>query len=200
MRDYHHPNIVEMYTTFTDYIPTLSESMDLYPHALPPRINPNGYGRNMSLFIIMKRYDSNLRNYLDQNPTSWRSALKILTQILEGLVHLSRFQVAHRDLKTDNILVNEEAEEVVLSDFGCCWSSPAYGFKCPFPTEDVDKGGNAALMAPEVANATPGLFSFIDYSKADIWSVGAIAYEIFGLENPFYQRLDHRGLDSRTYK
>ena len=50
-------------------------------------------------------------------------------------------------------------------------------------------------MAPEVANATPGLFSFIDYSKADVWAAGTLAYEMFGLENPFYN-----GLDSRTYR
>ena len=37
-----HPNIVKMYTAFSDYIPELSESMELYPHALPPRINPQG--------------------------------------------------------------------------------------------------------------------------------------------------------------
>jgi hypothetical protein len=37
-----HPNIVKMYTAFSDYIPSLSESMELYPHALPPRINPQG--------------------------------------------------------------------------------------------------------------------------------------------------------------
>lgn len=56
-----------------------------------------------------------------------------------------------------------------------------YFFSCPYLTDDVDKGGNAALMAPEVANAVPGIFSFINYEKADVWSCGAMAYEIFGM-------------------
>merc|ERR1712241_879357 len=191
-----HPNIVKMYTAFSDYIPELSESMELYPHALPPRINPQGFGRNMSLFVIMKSYKYNLRRFLDEKNQNlpWRSSLIILTQILEGLVHLSRFKVAHRDLKSDNILMSDCGGEVVLTDFGCCYANSDFGFKCPYTTEDVDRGGNAALMAPEVANATPGLFSFIDYSKADVWAAGTLAYEIFGLENPFYN-----GLDSRTY-
>merc|ERR1711971_547704 len=191
-----HPNIVKMYTAFSDYIPELSESMELYPHALPPRINPQGFGRNMSLFVIMKSYKYNLRRFLDEKGQNmpWRSSLIILTQILEGLVHLSRFKVAHRDLKSDNILISDCGGEVVLTDFGCCYANSNFGFKCPYITEDVDRGGNAALMAPEVANATPGLFSFIDYSKADVWAAGTLAYEIFGLENPFYN-----GLDSRTY-
>lgn len=39
----------------------------------------------------------------------------------------------------------------------------------------------------------------IDYSKADAWAVGAIAYEILGLANPFY---GHGGsaLESRSYR
>lgn len=55
-------------------------------------------------------------------------------------------------------------------------------------------------MAPEVANATPGIFSFIDYSKVDVWAAGAISYEIFGTPNPFYGTRNSRGLDSRNYK
>ena len=71
------------------------------------------------------------------------------------IVHLSRYKIAHRDLKTDNILVDytddqkvHHAPEVVLTDFGCCWYNPQYGFRCPYLTEDVDRGGNSALMAP----------------------------------------------------
>ena len=52
----------------------------------------------------------------------------------------------------------------------------------------------------EVANATPGIFSFINYAKADVWAAGAIAYEVFGLENPFYHKMDRKGLDSRNYR
>jgi serine/threonine protein kinase len=38
----------------------------------------------------------------------------------------------------------------------------------------------------QVINAVPGLLSKIDYAKADVWAVGAIAYEVFGSRNPFY--------------
>lgn len=71
----------------------------------------------------------------------------ILTQVLEALTHLSRHKVAHRDLKTDNILVQNTKEEtisVVVSDFGCCWANKSYGFKCPYLTEDIDKGNKNA--------------------------------------------------------
>jgi len=50
-----HPNIVKMYCVFADRVPMLPGSLSLYPDALPARINPAGYGRNMSLFLLMKR-------------------------------------------------------------------------------------------------------------------------------------------------
>lgn len=45
--------------------------------------------------------------------------------------------------------------------------------------------------------AVPGCGVVIDYSKADAWAVGAIAYEIFGEHNPFYRPV---GLESRRYQ
>lgn len=50
-----HINVVKMYRSFTDYIPELPDSQTLYPDALPFRLNPDGCGRNMSLFLVMKK-------------------------------------------------------------------------------------------------------------------------------------------------
>lgn len=49
----------------------------------------------------------------------------------------------------------------------------------------------------QVKTAVPGGGVLIDYSKADAWAVGAISYEIFGQQNPFYRAV---GLDSRSYQ
>lgn len=48
-----------------------------------------------------------------------------------------------------------------------------------------------------MATAVPGPGVTIDYSKADVWAVGAIAYELFCHPNPFY---GSQGLDSRSYQ
>ena len=103
--------------------------------------------------------------------------------------------IAHRDLKSDNLLIDGADEgfpQLVISDFGCCLG----GLSLPFVTWETDRGGNAALMAPEVARARPGLFTTIRYDKADVWTAGALAYEIFGAENPFYSR----HISSRNYR
>lgn len=60
-----HPNIVVMYYVFADRIPMLPGSWGMYPDALPTRINPNGSGRNMSLFLVMKR------SLLDKTESRW---------------------------------------------------------------------------------------------------------------------------------
>ncbi|XP_013785415.1 serine/threonine-protein kinase PINK1, mitochondrial-like [Limulus polyphemus] len=194
-----HPNIVEMYLAFADWVPLMPQAKLLYPHALPVRLNSEGYGRNMTLFLVMKRYHCSLRNLLKAKNLDYRTSLMIFTQILEGVTHLLRHEVAHRDLKSDNILVDLShgfsQPLVAITDFGCCLTD---GLKLPLPTEDICRGGNLALMAPEVLTAEPGPFSSINFSKSDIWTVGTLAYEIFGKKNPFYPDSPVY-LDSYTY-
>jgi len=102
--------------------------------------------------------------------------------------------IAHRDLKSDNLLIDvcDSFPRLVISDFGCCLD----GLSLPFVTWETDRGGNAALMAPEVAKAKPGIFAKIRYDKADVWTAGTLAYEIFGAQNPFYSR----HITSRNYR
>lgn len=186
-----HPSIVEMYGVFCDQVPDLHMSTSLYPMALPPRLNPQGYGRNMSLFLLMKRYNCSLHDYITQtaNAIPMRTRILLFTQLLEAVSHMNRFNVAHRDLKSDNILIEIRPDmppSLVLSDFGCCIADKVNGLKIPYTSEEIDKGGNTALMAPEIINKQPGAFSVLNYTKADLWACGAIAYEIFGSRNPFY--------------
>lgn len=186
-----HPNIVLMVGVFCAQVPNLMQSSSLYPMALPQRLNPQGYGRNMSLFLLMKRYEYSLCEYLKQSKDiSMRTRLLLFAQLLEGVAHLYRHGIAHRDLKSDNILIDLNGNDVhpvlVLSDFGCCLADKTKGLTVPYTSMDVDRGGNTALMAPEILTKTPGTFSILDYSKSDLWACGAIAYEIFDSINPFY--------------
>lgn len=74
----------------------------------------------------------------------------------------------------------------MLSDFGCSLADKDHGLELPYTSHDLDKGGNTALMAPEIITKTPGTFSILNYTKSDLWACGTIAYEIFGQPNPFY--------------
>ncbi|XP_051173720.1 serine/threonine-protein kinase Pink1, mitochondrial [Leptopilina boulardi] len=201
-----HPNIVAMYSVFADRVPNLPGSLKAYPDALPSRIYPDGSGRNMSLFLLMKRYDTTLKQYFTDRNIRTRESILLFAQLLEGIAHMNSHGIAHRDLKSDNILLDLSEEHdncpsLVITDFGCCLADKSHGLYLPFNSLDIDKGGNVALMAPEIVNAVPGPFTNINYTKADLWTAGTIAYEIFGARNPFYfDKNESENLKNYNYK
>ncbi|XP_014209707.1 serine/threonine-protein kinase PINK1, mitochondrial [Copidosoma floridanum] len=201
-----HPNIVAMYSVFADHVPFLPDSINMYPDALPARLNPEGSGRNMSLFLVMKRYDLTLKQYVtDHDINNVRTSILLFTQLLEAITHMNSHNIAHRDLKSDNVLldISEESDNcptLVITDFGCCLADKNHGLHLPYNTLDIDKGGNAALMAPEIISAEPGPFTSLNYTKSDLWTAGTIAYEIFGLKNPFYGTKEKPMLKNYSYK
>ncbi|XP_026541398.1 serine/threonine-protein kinase PINK1, mitochondrial [Notechis scutatus] len=164
-----HPNIIQVIRAFTSQVPLLPGATVDYPDVLPSTLNPSGLGHSRTLFLVMKNYPCTLRQFLlaEGRPEPPVGAVMIL-QLLEGVDHLVRQGVAHRDLKSDNILV------------------------------DLDSGAPPPPV-PQVATAMPGPGVVIDYSKADVWAVGALAYEILGPGNPFYGQ-GGPALDSRTYQ
>ncbi|KFW02654.1 hypothetical protein N326_13166, partial [Eurypyga helias] len=197
-----HPNIIQVIRAFTSSVPLLPGAFTDYPDVLPLSLNPRGIGHSRTLFLVMKNYPCTLRQYLrGTSPDVFLSTMMIL-QLLEGVDHLVRHGIAHRDLKSDNILVEFDSAGcpwLVITDFGCCLADENVGLRLPFTSSYVDRGGNGCLMAPEVITASPGPGTVINYSKADAWAVGAIAYEIFGLANPFYGHGEST-LESRTYR
>lgn len=194
-----HPNIVSILGVFVDRTPQLEGALHLYPDALPVRMG--GYARNMTLFMVEKRYDMSLKQYLASRDVPTHTSLVMLTQLLEAISFLVRSHITHRDLKTDNILLslnpNSDIPWLVVTDFGFCLTS----LSLPFNSDEVCRGGNRALMAPEIIVPKSGPFVRLDYSCSDVWAVGAIAYEIFNGLNPFYPYPQRQGyLQSISYK
>ncbi|KAM7411304.1 hypothetical protein PAMA_021344 [Pampus argenteus] len=195
-----HPNVIRVYRAFTADVPLLPGAQEEYPDVLPARLNPAGLGNNRTLFLVMKNYPCTLRQYLEVSTPGRRQGSLMVLQLLEGVDHLCRQGVAHRDLKSDNVLLEFDSDgcpHLVISDFGCCLAQSDSSLQLPFNSMWVNRGGNASLMAPEVSTAVPGCGVVIDYSKADAWAAAAISYEIFGQHNPFYREV---GLESRSYQ
>ncbi|XP_067826615.1 serine/threonine-protein kinase PINK1, mitochondrial [Heptranchias perlo] len=197
-----HPNIIQIFRAFTANVPLLPGAWREYPDVLPTRLNPSGFGHNRTLFLVMKNYPCTLRQYLQVCIPSTKCATLMILQLLEGVDHLVQHDIAHRDLKSDNILVEFDSvscPRLVITDFGCCLADEDLGLRLLFTSVYVDRGGNSCLMAPEISAAVPGPSVAIDYSKSDAWSVGTLAYEILGLPNPFYEQGRDR-LESRNYQ
>jgi serine/threonine protein kinase len=90
----------------------------------------------------------------------------ILRQLIEGVAYLHKNKILHRDIKSANILLNDEGE-VKLADFGL-------GRKVRQENVFTYKVVTLWYRAPEL------LWGFKHYSdKIDVWSIGCVAVEFF---------------------
>eukprot|EP01059_Diplonema_ambulator_P028116 TRINITY_DN46831_c0_g1_i1.p1 TRINITY_DN46831_c0_g1~~TRINITY_DN46831_c0_g1_i1.p1 ORF type:complete len:483 (+),score=84.26 TRINITY_DN46831_c0_g1_i1:36-1451(+) len=126
------------------------------------------YRKGRAIWIAMELMDGGkLTNVLSpDNRFTEPQVAYIMKEILKGLRHLHKGGVVHRDIKSDNILLNKSGE-IKLTDFG---------FSAFVSSGDVSKRrtlvGTPYWMAPEVVDAKP-----YDYA-ADIWSLGILGFEI----------------------
>ena len=92
----------------------------------------------------------------------WREAVAIAAAIAEGLDAAHAVGVVHRDVKPDNVLL-EDGGRVVLTDFGIAAARASAGGAV---------AGTPAYMAPEQAAGEPPT------AAADVYSVGVVLYEM----------------------
>lgn len=125
-------------------------------------------------FIAMKYVDGEpLDAILQQGPMPPARALKILAQVASALDYAHRHNVVHRDIKPSNIIVSA-GDRIILTDFGL-----AKGTGSATLTSSGALVGTPAYMSPEQARGDE-----IDY-RADIYSLGVVAYEMFAGRPPF---------------
>jgi serine/threonine protein kinase len=103
-------------------------------------------------------------------------ALAVLVQICDGLGAAHAVGVVHRDLKPDNVIVvptSDGAEMVKLLDFGVAKLLNRDDEDIGFQTAAGSVIGTPAYMSPEQAGGM-----IVDH-RSDIYSLGAIMYELF---------------------
>ena len=74
------------------------------------------------MYIALEMCDMDLKTHMDMQRTNLRAhnLINYTCQVTNGICHLHQLNVAHRDIKPQNVLVKETAEGVILkvSDFG----------------------------------------------------------------------------------
>jgi tetratricopeptide (TPR) repeat protein/predicted Ser/Thr protein kinase len=108
----------------------------------------------------------------NKEPYSMEWKLDVLRQVCNGLAHAHRNGIVHRDVKPANIRVTPEGE-VKIMDFGIAH------LQSSTLTKSGPVLGTVHYMAPEQLDGKK-----VDH-RADIFSVGAIAYELIAYRRPF---------------
>lgn len=100
-------------------------------------------------------------------------ALDIAIQIAEGLEKAHQAGIVHRDIKSDNILINQDGRVKIL-DFGLAKLKGASRLIQPGST-----AGTVAYMSPEQATGEE-----VD-QRSDLFSLGVVFYELLTGQLPF---------------
>ena len=137
-----------------------------------------------SLYLVMERARGRtLTAAIAEGPLHPRLALVVVRQLLEGVGHAHALGLVHRDLKPDNIMLVDMGgwERAKILDFGLVKlvgdaEASIGGAKL---TRTGIVSGTPAYMSPEQA-----LGRIVD-TRADLYSIGIILYELLGGEVPF---------------
>ena len=104
-------------------------------------------------------------------------AVRILKDVADALSYAHDHGVVHRDIKPDNVLIT--GRHAVVTDFGVAKAVSASTGESSLTSVGIALG-TPAYMSPEQASADPN----VDH-RADIYSLGAMAYEMLSGTPPF---------------
>lgn len=126
-------------------------------------------------YVSMEYFSgSNLKEFVKKSGAlSLMQAFNIASQICDGLHEAHRMGVVHRDLKSQNILMNQ-ANHVKIIDFGLARSAHLEGM-----TATGLIMGTPEYMSPEQVSGKR-----VD-ERTDIYALGIILYELFTGSVPF---------------
>src|SRR5688572_5327334 len=126
-----------------------------------------------------------LRLRLNRSPFTLSETLNIAMQIADALSAAHKAGIVHRDIKPENIMLRPDGYVKVL-DFGLAklseQTTPAVAAEAPTIQVRTGSGiviGTAGYMSPEQARGLS-----VDH-RSDIFSLGAVIYEMLARRKPF---------------
>lgn len=136
-----------------------------------------GPERRSRVYFAMERAEGpTLRRILDDcGALEWRRAVRIAVSVCGALDYLHASGVVHRDLKPENIMVGS-GDSVKLVDFGI--ASQAGARRLTFGKLSRIMG-TADYVSPEQVKGKRG------GARSDIYSLGAVLYEMLSGHPPF---------------
>jgi serine/threonine-protein kinase len=150
-----------------------------HPHILP--LHDSGEADGFLFYVLPYIDGESLRDRLVREgelPVS--EVVRILRDIVDALAHAHDHGLVHRDIKPDNVMLS--GRHALVTDFGVAKAVSEATGRHQLTTIGVALG-TPAYMSPEQAEAS----EHIDH-RADIYAVGAMAYELLAGASPFAGR------------
>ena len=139
-----------------------------------------GETKEGNVFIALAYYDGiTLKKKIQKETLTIPGAIDIVMQTAEGLAKAHEQGITHRDIKPANIMITNDGVVKIL-DFGLAKLNGQSGLTTIGTTL-----GTTAYMSPEQASG-----AVVDV-RTDLWSLGAVFYEMLTGEIPFKAEHDN---------
>lgn len=151
-----------------------SKAIAVLSHPNIVKIYDVGFSEKIQ-YIIMEYIDGiTLKEYIEEEKVlTWKDTVHFIIQILRALQHAHEKGIVHRDIKPQNIMMFTDGTIKVM-DFGIAKFAREEG-----KTATDQAIGSVHYISPEQARGD------VTDEKSDIYSVGAMMYEMLTGKKPF---------------
>ncbi|GAA5918449.1 hypothetical protein JCM5296_004710 [Sporobolomyces johnsonii] len=166
------------------------------PSTSPLRLSPTSSAAPLPSFVapssprasprapLMRRSSSDLFECIERHRHFDEGVARfVFRQIVATVCDLARIGIMHRDLKDENVCIDERLQ-VKLVDFGSC---VIWDVSRPAPLQTGRFYGTGTFAAPEIFTHTP-----YDMFAAEVWSLGVLLSLLLTGQHPFASLQDAR--------
>ena len=153
----------------------IQSSLPPHPNVLP--LLGVAHSRDgFTIYVCMELADKSLHHYLhtEKKKPSLQQSTKWAVQIARGMLHIHQKGLAHRDLKSANVLLFEKEDITKVCDFG---SARIFERTATITA----MAGTYRWMAPEFNDTASAKYN----QRCDVFSYGMVLYELFAHEIPY---------------
>ena len=131
------------------------------------------------LYLVMPYIEGiTLDDWIYDHEHDARQTAEMLAAVADAVAAAHQSEIIHRDLKPSNVLVDKKNMQPLLMDFGL--AKQAADENASLLTQDGQIVGTPAYMSPEQARGSRDVSA-----AADIYSLGAMLYEMLCKQQPY---------------
>ena len=145
------------------------------------RLYETGHTQDGHVYLTMEFVRGQcIDKWADAHGCNATERIRLVLQVLEALSHAHGAGVIHRDLKPQNILVDEDGN-ARLVDFGVARLTREDGHRTGFHTETGNLVGTFSYMSPEQADGKSGRVG----PPTDVYQTAVVLYELLTGRLPY---------------